>query len=74
MDPVHFVSLPGLSFLSAFKMTGESIDLLNDLEMYTFFERGIRGGMTFVNKHLVRNETVIHNGKEHAQHQRVENT
>ena len=64
LDPVHFVSLPGLSFMSAFKMTGESINLLSDLEMYNFFERGIRGGMTFVNKHLVRNEAIIHNGIE----------
>ena len=68
LDPVHFVSLPGLSFLSAFKMTGETIDLLTDIEMYTFFERGIRGGMTFVNKHLVRNETITHNNREYTQH------
>ena len=68
LDPVHFVSLPGLSFMSAFKMTGERIDLLMDLEMYTFFERGIRGGMTFVNKHLVRNETITHNNTELTQH------
>lgn len=60
LDPVHFVSLPGLSFMSAFKMTGETIELLKDLEMYTFFERGIRGGVTFVNKHLVRNEVITH--------------
>ena len=68
LDPVHFVSLPGLSFLSAFKMTGESIELLNDLEMYTFFERGIRGGITFVNKHLVRNENITHLDTELTQH------
>ena len=68
LDPVHFVSLPGLSFLSAFKMTGETIELLNDLEMYTFFERGIRGGMTFINKHLIRNENIIHEGTELTQH------
>ena len=68
LDPVHFVSLPGLSFLSAFKMTGERIDLLRDLEMYTFFERGIRGGMTFVNKHLVRKETITHNHTQLTQH------
>ena len=68
LDPVHFVSLPGLSFESAFKMTGETIDLLKDLEMYTFFERGIRGGMTFVNKHLVRHETITHNDTELTQH------
>ena len=64
LDPVHFVSLPGLSFLSAFKMTGETIELLNDLEMYSFFERGIRGGMTFVNTHHLHRET----STQHATH------
>ena len=68
LDPVHFVSLPGLSFESAFKMTEESIHLLNDLEMYNFFEKGIRGGMTFVNKHLVRNEAITHNNESLMQH------
>ena len=28
LDPVHFVSLPGLSFESAFKLTREKIDLI----------------------------------------------
>ena len=68
LDPVHFISLPGLSFMSAFKMTGETIDLLSDAEMYTFFERGIRGGMTFVNKHLIRNETITQNDTQLTQH------
>ena len=58
LDPVHFVSLPGLSFKSAFKMTGETIHLLQDKYMYTLFERGIRGGMTFVNTHHAREELV----------------
>jgi len=56
LDPVNFVSIPGLSWESAFKMTGASVDLLQDSVMYEFFEAGIRGGMTFVNRHhLSRN-------------------
>ena len=54
LDPIHFISLPGLSFMSAFKMTGETIHLLQDADLYTLFERGIRGGLTFVNKHRVK--------------------
>jgi hypothetical protein len=68
LDPIHFISLPGLSFQSAFKMTGESIELLDDLEMYTFFERGIRGGMTFVNKHHVRSGPISHENTKLHQH------
>ena len=68
LDPIHFVSLPGLSFMSAFKMSGVVIDLLSDLEMYTFFERGIRGGMTFTNQHLVRNKTFIYKYQTYTKH------
>ena len=58
LDPLHFFSIPGLSWSSAFKMRAdqgeEAIDLLQDVEMYQFFEHGIRGGMTFINKHYTR--------------------
>ena len=53
LDPVHFVSLPGLSYMACFKRSGETIDLLTDIDMVRLFERGIRGGLTFVNKHQV---------------------
>jgi hypothetical protein len=56
LDPVNFVSIPGLSWESAFKMTGVSVELLQESVMYDFFESGTRGGITFVNKHhLARN-------------------
>ena len=61
LDPVHFISLPGLSFMSAFKMTNEQIHLLQDAELYTLFERGIRGGLTFVNKHRSKSELLTIN-------------
>ena len=53
LDPVHFVSMPGLSIESAFKKTKEEIELLTDPFMYEFFEQGIRGGMAFTNKHYL---------------------
>ena len=58
LEPTHFVSLPGLSFMSAFKMTGETIHLLLDPDLYSLFERGIRGGLTFVNKHRVKAKSI----------------
>ena len=54
LDPVHFVSLPGLSYMACFKRSNETIDLLQDIDMVRLFERGIRGGLTFVNKHQVQ--------------------
>ena len=53
LDPVNYFTLPSLSYDSCFKLTGAHIDLLTDIDMYQFFEKGIRGGMTFVNKHVV---------------------
>ena len=56
LDPAYYYTLPGLSWDSAFKMTRAKVELLCDPEMYKFVEEGIRGGMTFVNKHhLVAN-------------------
>ena len=57
LDPVHFVTLPHMSYQSAFKMTKTQIHLLQDFEMFNLFERGIRGGMTFVNKHQIKDKT-----------------
>jgi hypothetical protein len=54
LDPVNFVSIPGLSWASAFKRTKAEIHLLTCPEQHSMFERGIRGGMTFVNKHYVK--------------------
>ena len=54
LDPVHFISLPGLSYTACFKRSGETIDLLHDIDMLRLFERGIRGGLTYVNKHQVQ--------------------
>ena len=67
LDPVHFISLPAMSFKSAFKMTGESIHLLQDPEMYNLFERGIRGGLTFVNKHRTKSE-IVDNSQIHLKY------
>ena len=57
LDPVYYLTLPGLSWDSAFKMTGARVDLLKDADSYCFVEEGIRGGMTFVNTHHVASNT-----------------
>ena len=60
IDPVRFVSFPGLGFMPAFKMTWEKIDILTmiDIQVHTFCEHDICSGMTFINKLLVRNEDI----------------
>ena len=54
LDPVNFFGVPGLSWASALITLKKSIELIQDMSMYEFFEAGIRGGMTFVNKHHVK--------------------
>src|SRR5271156_5196898 len=57
LDPVNFITLPQYSFAAAFRNC--QVHLLQEVEMYQFFEQGIRGGMCFVNRHytLADNET-----------------
>ena len=56
LDPVNFITLPQFTFAAAFRKT--KCDLLQEEEMYEFFEAGIRGGMTFVNTHHVKADNI----------------
>ena len=56
LEPLHFFSIPGMSWASAMKMTKCKLELLKDVEMYEWFESAIRGGMAFVNKHYSKRE------------------
>ena len=51
IDPLHYYSIPGVSWDSALKSMPRPLELLSDHTMYNFFESGIRGGMTFDNAH-----------------------
>ena len=56
LDPAHFVSLSSYTWECCLKYTGVKLELLSDLDMVMFFERGIRGGMSQVSKrHAVAN-------------------
>ena len=54
LDSVTYFTLPQFTWDSAFKSTKCELMVIADAEMYQFFEKGIRGGMTFVNKHYVK--------------------
>ena len=62
IDPVYYPTLPSMSWDLAFKFTHTEVDLLKEEDMYNFFTKGIRGGMTFINDHhLVANSPNIPN-------------
>ena len=43
VDPVHFLSAPGLSWKACLKKTKVELELLTDTDMLLMFEKGIRG-------------------------------
>ena len=48
LDPVHYYSLPGLSWDAALKYTKVELELITDIDMYQMVERGIRGGISMI--------------------------
>lgn len=54
LDPAHYYTSPGLSFDAMLKYTNIKIELLTDVEMLMFVERGIRGGISQCSKRFVR--------------------
>jgi len=50
LDPAHYYSAPGLSWDALLKKTGVELELLTDLDMHLFIERGMRGGISMVGK------------------------
>ena len=42
LDPAHYISAPGLSWDAMLKRTGVKLDLLSDVNMYQFIEKGMR--------------------------------
>ena len=50
LDPCHYFSSPGLSWDAILKMTGIKLELISDIEMYLFIEKGMRGGISYTAK------------------------
>ena len=46
LDPVHYYTAPGLTWDATLKHTGIELQLLTDIDMVLFVERGIRGGIS----------------------------
>ena len=48
LDPCHYFSAPGLSWDACLKMTDIKLELISDVDMYNFIEKGLRGGLSVI--------------------------
>ena len=60
LDPAHRVGAPGLAFDAMLKLTKVKIELIPDPDMFYFFEKSIRGGIsTTGNKRYAKANTPL---------------
>ena len=48
LDPCHYFTSPGLSWDAMLKITNIRLDLISDVDMYQFVEKGMRGGVSYI--------------------------
>ena len=48
LDPCHYFTSPGLSWDAMLKMTDIKLELITDIDMYQFIEKGMRGGISYI--------------------------
>jgi hypothetical protein len=48
LDPCHYFSSPGLAWDACLKMTKIKLELISDVDMYNFVEKGLRGGLSVI--------------------------
>ena len=48
LDPCHYFTSPGLSWDAMLRMTGINLELMTDIDMYQFREKGIRGEVSYI--------------------------
>ena len=50
LDPCQYFSSPGLSWDAMLKMTGIELELILDIDMRLFIEKGMSGGISYIAK------------------------
>ena len=48
LDPCHYFTSPGLSWDAMLKMTNIKLELMTDIDMSQFFEKGMHGGVSYI--------------------------
>ena len=50
LDSCHYFSAPGLSWDAMLKMTKAELEDISDPDKYIIIEKGMRGGISYINK------------------------
>ena len=62
LDPLHYVTSPGLAWDAMLKMTKINLDLITDIDMQLFIETGMRGGISYIaHRHAEANNKYMKN-------------
>ena len=67
LDPAHYYSAPGLSWDALLKKTGVELELLTDLDMHLFIERGMKGGISMASKRYAKANNPLVEGYDPTQ-------
>ena len=54
LDPAHYITAPSLALDAMLKMTKVELELLTDPDMFLFFEKGVRGGVSTITKRYAK--------------------
>ena len=62
LDPLHYITSPGLAWDAMLKMTGINLELITDIDMQLFIEKGLRGGISYIaHRHATANNKYMKN-------------
>ena len=68
LDPAHYYTSPGLSWDALLKYTGVNLELLTDVNMHLFVERGLRGGISMESRRYCQaNNPYLRNYNPHEE-------